>query len=241
MNVQDQYKIPVGISLCDFEAKLGIADVFSVFMDAAAIHAQKLGVGAKAMLDRGLFWLTVKTKVRILERPRLMEEVTVRTRPIVPDKVRSVREYRLERDGALLIQGKTEWAVLEVASGRIHPMADVFPEGLELAPAADFDAPFVRIDPDFSGAEELGTYRVRSTDVDLGGHMNNAAYLRAVLGLLDTAALKTFPQREIDVLFRAPCFEGEELKVLSRTGETGRDLAVLRPDGKPAVLLRAAL
>ena len=118
-------------------------------------------------------------------------------------------------------------------------MRDVFSEELEMAPTAEFDAPFARIDPNFTAAEVLGSYQVRSTDIDLGGHMNNAAYLKAVLGLLDTKALKAMPQREIDVIFRAPCFEGETLSILRRETEGGWELAVLRPDAKPAVLLRA--
>ncbi len=240
MEAQHQYTIPVPISLCDWEGRLSAAEAFTLFMDAAAIHAQQLGVGADAMFAKGLFWLTVKTKVEILDRPRLMEPVTVRTRPVAPEKVRSIREYRLERDGELLVRGKTEWAVIEAATGRIHPMRDVFPEGLELAPAAEFDAPFARIDPDFTGAELLGTYRVRSTDVDIGGHMNNAAYVRAVFGLIGTKARGTMPQRVIDVIFLAPCFEDEELTVLRRTSPGIWDLAVLRPDGRPAVLIRAA-
>ena len=240
MEARYEYQMPLGVSRCDLEMKLGVADVFSVFMDAAAVHAELLGLGADAMFARGLFWLTVKTKVEILERPRLLETLTVKTRPIRPEKVRSIREYRLERDGQLLIRGKTEWAVIVTASGRIHPMGDVFPAGVEMAPAAEYDAPFARISPDFSDAGVLGAYTVRSTDIDLGGHMNNAAYLRAVLGLLDSRALKALPQREIDVIFRAPCFEGEELTVLRRVTDTGWDICVRKPDGSTALLIRAA-
>ena len=240
MEASYSYSFPLPISRCDLTGRLGVADVFSLFMDAAAIHAQQLGVGAEAMIGRGLFWLTVKTKVEILDQPGLLEEVTVRTRPIAPEKVRSIREYRLERDGVLLARGKTEWAVIEIANGRIHPMGDVFPTGVEMAEKPEFDRPFARILPDFTGAEVLGTCRVRSVDIDIGGHMNNAAYLKAVLGLLDSEALKTMPRREIDVIFRAPCFEGEELTVLRRETESGWDLCVRKPDGAAALLIRAA-
>ena len=239
MEAKLQYEMTILPSICDLEMKLSLADVFGQFMDIAAAHAQQLGVGADAMFARGLFWLTVKTKVHILRRPRMLETVTLSTRPIAPDKVRSIREYRMEQGGELLIEGKTEWTVIETASGRIHPMADVFPAGVELAAAPRYEAPFCRINPDFSDAERLGSCRVRSTDIDLGGHMNNVAYLRAVLGLLDSKALKALPQREIDVIFRAPCFEGEELTVLRRITDTGWALCVRKPDGSPAVLIRA--
>ena len=238
MEAKLQQEMTVLPSVCDLEAKLSVADVFGLFMDIAAAHADALGVGAEAMISRGLFWLTVKTKVRLFRRPRLMERITVHTRPLVPEKIRSIREYRLTCDGELLAEGKTEWAVMEIQSGRIHPMGDVFSPELELGREPEMTAPFQRIPPNFSGDELLGTYRVRGTDIDLGGHMNNVAYLRAILGFLTGQQLKNLPQREVEIAFRAPCFEGENLEIRRRVTSEGWDFAALKPDGTPAVLVR---
>ena len=226
-------------SVCDAQMKLSIPDLFARFMDIATLHAEELGVGADAMFARGLFWLTVKTKVHILRRPRMLETVTLSTRPLVPERVKAIREYRLEQAGELLAEGKTEWAVIDTGSGRLCPMAGIFPAELELASEAAYPAPFARIKPDFSGADTLGSYSVRSTDIDLGGHMNNVAYLRAVLGVLPGEALKNFPQGEIEIVFRTPCFEGDALTVKRRETESGWELAALKEDGSPAVFLKA--
>ncbi len=226
-------------SVCDREMKLSVPDLFAWFMDIATLHAEALGVGADAMFARGLFWLTVKTKVRILRRPRMLETVTLSTRPLAPERVKAIREYRLEKDGELLAQGKTEWAVINTESGRLCPMAGIFPPELELAAEPAYPAPFARIKPDFSEAETLGSYTVRSTDIDLGGHMNNVAYLRALLGTLSGEELAKLPQGEIEIVFRTPCFEGERLSILRRPTETGWELAALKEDGAPAVFVKA--
>ena len=224
---------------CDREMKLSVPELFAWFMDIATLHAEQLGVGADAMFSRGLFWLTVKTKVRILRRPRMLESVTLSTRPLVPERVKAIREYRLEKDGELLAEGKTEWAVIRTDTGRLCPMAGIFPAEVELAAEPQYPAPFARINPDFSGAEALGSYTVRSTDIDLGGHMNNVAYLRALLGTLSGQELARLPQGELEIVFRTPCFEGETLRVLRRPTETGWELAALKPDGTPAVFVKA--
>ena len=226
-------------SVCDAQMRLSIPDLFAQFMDVATLHAEQLGVGADALFAKGLFWLTVKTKVRILRQPRMLETVTVSTRPLVPEKLRAIREYRMEQDGALLAEGKTEWAVIEIGSGKLRPMAGIFPEGLELAAEPGYPAPFARIRPDFSDAEIIGRYTVRSTDIDLGGHMNNIAYLRAVLGVLPGKELAAFPRGEIEIVFRTPCFEGNVLTVRRRETETGWELAALLEDGSPAVFVKA--
>ena len=239
MEAQLSRSIPILPSVCDAQMQLSIPDLFAQFMDIATLHAEALGVGADAMFARGLFWLTVKTKVRILRRPRMLETVALSTRPLAPERVKAIREYRMERDGELLAEGKTEWAVIDTGSGKLCPMAGIFPPELELAAEPAYPAPFARIRPDFSEAETLGSYTVRSTDIDRGGHMNNVAYLRAILGLLPGKELKALPQGEIEIVFRSPCFEGELLTVKRRPTETGWELAALKPDGSPAVFVKA--
>ncbi len=225
-------------SVCDWAVKLSIPDLFAQFMDIATLHAEALGVGEAALESRGMYWITVKTKVHILRRPRMMEQVTLSTRPLAPERVRAVREYRMEQNGQLLAEGKTEWAIMDAATGRPRATAGVFPAELELGAEPSYPDPFARINPDFSKEEALGEFRVRSTDIDLLGHMNNVAYLRAFLGLLTVEDQKTMPQSGVEIIFRAPCFEGDLLTVRRRVTETGWELAALRPDGTPAVFLK---
>ena len=63
----------------------------------------------------------------------------------------------------------------------------------------------------FDGINPYAQYTVRSTDIDVGGHMNNAAYLKALFGTFSCKELAEKNIRSVDALFRAPCFEGDEL------------------------------
>ena len=223
--------------MCDSEAKLGVPNTFALFMDVATEHAEALGIGATNLMPRGLFWLTVKTKVIFHERPRMMERVTVTTWPGPAESLRCPRYYTVEQNGARLIEGKTEWAVMEMETGKLHSATDIYPA--ELVPLADTvcDGPFLRVRPDFSDGEEIGAYTVRSTDIDLGGHMNNAAYVRAVIGAIPTAILREKPIREADFLFRTPCYEGDTLTLRRRVLEDRMELGVFTEAGKPALLV----
>ena len=227
-------------SLADADGLLSRYETFNIFMDVADDHAGKMGVAWRHISPRNLFWLTVKTKIHFLRRPAMPETVTVSTRPLAPEKVRSIREYRLTAGDELLAEGKTEWTVIETASGKIHPMADVFDPALELGREAGYTAPFCRIGPRFAPEERLGTYTVRSVDIDFGGHMNNVAYVRAVYGLLSTEARRTAPQNEVEIAFRSPCYEGETLTGFCRKLADAWELGLIKPDGTPAVLVRMA-
>ena len=90
-------------SLADARGRLSWPGAFTVCQDLAGIHAEKLGVGLAAMAERQLFWLTVRTKIRILDFPRLGETVTARTWPEKPGALRCNRSFELVRDGEVLV------------------------------------------------------------------------------------------------------------------------------------------
>lgn len=219
----------------DASGRLGISETFRELMDMAAIHAEMIGVGFAQMAKRGLFWLTVKTKVIFYERPRMAEQVVLRTWPEAPERVRGNRSYRVLRGDEILIAGKTEWAVINVETGRLAPLKGVYPEELELDDTTAIEEPFSRLADDFGEAELAGVYRVVCTDIDVGRHMNNAAYVRALMGVFTNAELSAREVKSMEVIFKAPCFEGDELNIYRRNTENGFDLKMSR--GAETVIL----
>ena len=224
----------------DASGRFGVPDVFRALMDMAAIHAELIGVGFADMAKRGLFWLTVKTRIDFFERPRMSEEVKLVTWPEAPERIRGNRSYLVKKDGRTVITGRTEWAVINVETGKLAPMKGVYPEELALTQPPAGTEPFSRIPDEFSPEECCGSYRVVSTDIDVGRHMNNAAYVKALMGFFSNTELESMDIRSMEVLFKAPCFEGDELKVFRRSTETGWDLKMARRD-VTAILARISL
>ena len=172
-----QKSLVITPSLSDASGHLSIPSVFSLFMDIASEHAETLNIGFREMSERRLFWLTVKTQICVFHRPRLMDTVSVGTWLDKPGRMRSVRCYEI-----------------------------VYPESLDYSRPSLCPEPFSRIPDAFDGAQPYADYRVRSTDIDIGGHMNNAAYIRALIGSLKNADLQSAPIRKMDVIFRASCY-----------------------------------
>lgn len=221
--------------MADSGGRLSHAAVFRLFMDIAGDHAERIGVGIGALKAKGLFWLTVKTKVRYFDRPRLFEPLTVRTWPMAPEKVRALRCYELLSGDRLVAAGKTEWAVMNTETGRLAPLAGVYPEGFVFSEKLSLGEPFFRIAP--PSPVPYSEYRVRSTDTDVGGHMNNVAYVDALMGSFSSEELRAIDPYEIEAAFRAPCFEGDRL-VFFR-GESAETVDVsLQRDGAPVFLAR---
>ena len=217
-------------SACDYSGRLGYAGAFAVLMDLATEHAEHLGIGLAAMKAKNRFWVTVRTKIIFHERPAVSEAVRLITWPEKPGAVRCNRSYEIRRGDKLLIAGRTEWAVMNTEANAIAPAADLFPADLDYVSGSSVSEPFVRIPARFDGTEPFASYTVRSTDIDLGGHMNNAAYPRALFGAFSVKELEVMQARSIDLIFRAPCYEGEKLDFYKKEGEGVTDLRVARGD-----------
>lgn len=214
----------------DSSGEIGVYETFRVFMDMAAMHAERLGVGFDAMAKRGIFWLTVKTRIDFKKRPRMAQTVTLRTWPEMPEKIRANRSYEMVLDGETVITGKTEWAIINTETHRLVPMKGIFPDELRFEKPTACEGAFAHIADDFSENDRVDEYRVRSIDIDVGGHMNNAAYVKVLMAGFSNEELSGFNIRRMDVIFRAPCFEGDMLTVFRRRTETGFELRISRRD-----------
>ena len=223
-------------SVCDSTGVLGIPGAFALFMDVATEHACLLGCGLDVLGPRGLFWLTVRTHVKFFRRPKMYERTALSTWTEPPGKLRVTRCYAIEGRSGLLVAGKTEWTIIDQNTGRLHPMADIYAPDPASLPESVWDEPFARL-PD-EVLPEFARYTVQSTDIDLGGHMNNAAYLRALASLFSCEAWQGMNLREAEISYRAACYEGDTLCWQKREDGGALALRAALPDGKTIALAR---
>ena len=216
-----QKKLIISPSNADVTGRMSYPAAFSIFMDLAAEHAELLGLGFAAMKEKNRFWLTVKTKILFTKRPGMAETVTACTWLEPPDRIRCNRNYDIQSGDEILVAGKTEWAVMDTAGHTLVPISLVYPDDLKYEKAPAFTESFARIPDSFDSSETVEDYTVRSTDIDIGGHMNNAAYLRALFGSVSCAELAAGEIRSIDAVFRKPVYEGDVLTLQRKAADTG--------------------
>ena len=223
---------------CDASSRLGLHSIFVLFQDSASEHAETLGIGGDVMAEKGLFWLTVRTRVRIHSRPAMMRKVRLKTwlGAFEPGDLRTFRYYTLHCGDALVAEGKTEWTVFRLADQAVVRIREAGMPEVDVLPETVCPEPFARFRPAFAENDFAAQHIVRPSDVDMGQHMNNTAYIRAILDTFPVAEQKAMDVKEVEIAFRQPCFEGEALTIRRKAAEDGWQCAVLRPDGKPAAL-----
>lgn len=231
-----KYIVPV--SFCDNKAQLNFTGIFNLFMDLATEHAAILGIGNNALREKNCFWVAAKTRIRIKRRPNMLEEVIASTWPEKPKTIRYNRYYTISDESGAIVEGKTEWTIIDANSGRPQKASEVYPLELEHISDTVCDAPFDRISADFAECEDIYVHKVRSQDIDLSQHMNNVAYIRAVLSAFTTKEIETMDIKEIEVAYRSQCFEGEVLSIRRREAESSVEIGIIKEDGTTAAVLK---
>lgn len=227
------------VSQSDNRGRFSIPSVFSLFGDLASEHAPIIGLGSDVLAEKGLFWVAVRTKIKINRLPLMNDNVLAESWPEAPGRVRCVRYYSLSDFGGSLIEGKTEWAIINIESGRPQKLSEVYPGGMTHLEDTVCEGDFHKISDNFEGSELIGKYTVRSTDIDIGQHMNNARYIHALFGLFSTSELEKTSISDIEINFRSQSYEGEELSFHARTADDGaQEIGIIRPDGTVAATVR---
>jgi len=232
-------------SQVDAWGKLSLPHAFDLFMDTATEAAGAMGVGWDFLIQKGLFWITVKARVRFIDPPQLLDTVDVVTWPEKPGEMRCNRYYEIRRGDEVLAHGMTEWAIVSVQSGKPQPMADILPADLEYPDAPACPEPFARINSNFADPP-FAHHLVTNTDIDMARHMNNVAYVRAIVNAFPLKAWKALNVRQMDVIFLTSAHEGDTLRLQQRreASPLGRrtgdalDIKGTLPDGRVSVLAR---
>ncbi len=222
-------------SFCNVEKALSMFGAFVLFMDAAAAHAEQLGVGCDAMAERRQFWLTARTRVHFYRRPAMMEEVQISTWPGKPAHFFCNRYYTLEKGGELLAAGRTEWAVLDTETGRPARTEDIYPPAFSHLPDVVLPEPFLRFRDDFTEEEKITELTVTSSDIDIGCHVNNTLYVRMLFNTFTVGEVRNMKTKELEVQYVTPCYEGERLSLYRRACEEGYRFAIRKGDGQAAL------
>ncbi len=200
---------------CDIYGRWKPTAFFQRMSSAAGAHAEKLGFGFNALRENNVFWVLSRVKLAIYSYPQQYEQIRLRTWPkTYQQKLFFIRDFQLfnERD-CLIAAASSAWVVIDGSTRRLVPPQKL--EGLRLPNTPGehgLDEPLEKIAlPD--GGEERFRQKVRYSDLDEVGHMNNGRYVERIC---DAFELQTYEKQEmawIQINFDKETRYNEELAV----------------------------
>ncbi len=224
-------KLKVLPSQCDGASQLSIPAALDLFQDTATLHADHFDIGPAGMEKRNSFWIIYKTRLHINRMPHMMDDISAVTWIQPTERASCERDFAVMRGGEVMFYTRSIWAIISRETGRLIDLRGLYPE-IEFTEAPPDDRPFVRIGKKFENAEVIGSYTIRSVDIDLGGHMNNVNYIRAMLGCFSTDELAQMDIHEIEMNYISQSYEGGTLQFLMQRTDSGRVIGAATPDGK---------
>lgn len=210
----------VNTMVLDDRKRLSLVGLLNILQDAAWIHARHLGWGYEDLIGRGTIWVLARQKVAMQRWPLWGDSIVIRTWGRPTTGAIAVREYEILKDGDKLGECTTSWLILDATTRRPQKFDHgafnhlCRQEGL-LEMAAQRIAP----------RNDLGTVdniRVRNSDLDVNGHVNNTRYAQWILDSMSPAELADLAVAEYEVNFLSETRVGDTI-VISR-GETAPGL-----------------
>ena len=88
--------------------------LFAYFIEAASMHAERLGIGHKSLQDNhNAFWALSKVHFDIYQTPVWHQKVTVTTWPSGYNRLFARRYFQIaDEDGTLLADGASDWVIM---------------------------------------------------------------------------------------------------------------------------------
>ena len=101
------------------------AAILEIFQDLAIAHAEELGIGRSAMLEKNVVWVVIRTKLEVLREPKYNTIVTARTWPHSLSKFSFIRDFTIcDEQGDVLVKATQEWVLMNFETRKFSSAKD---------------------------------------------------------------------------------------------------------------------
>ena len=193
----------------DRHGRLKPSRILSFLQEVAGDHSALLGTDRDSLMTRNLFWAVIRHRVQITRLPRSGETITVQTWPMPTTRTAYPRSsVAYDAEGRECFRGISLWVLMDAESramvlpGKSGVTVDGILTGSELATPGSMAL-------QRSGRQTVR--RVRYSDLDVNGHMNNCRYMDWVSDLLPGAFHGEHSISEFTINYLSEARENEEL------------------------------
>lgn len=190
--------------------------ILELFQDVAGNHAENMGIGFNALLEKNLMWVIVRTKFTIIKPLRRYSEVVVKTWPLKPQRLIFRREYLiLDESGEIAVRGSADWMIIDSNTRSLASCNDIYPQDAVYSEELALDEKLRKI-RDVEGTVSTLEVIPKFNDIDLNGHVNNTKYADFAINTINPS------DREIvsfQIDYHKEVLNGEQLKLTAVTSD----------------------
>ncbi|HEX2969654.1 MAG TPA: acyl-ACP thioesterase domain-containing protein [Bacteroidales bacterium] len=216
------------------DGKLNVFSLFNYMQDIASDHAEVLGYGRNDLAKHNSFWVLSRLYTEILQWPEWEDDIIIRTWPNGTDKLFALRNYEICRpDGEILVNAASSWLILDSETRKIQRPDGLF-AGHNIPQTEEFS---VRNSVKLESFAEQGhpdlCFRIKTSDLDINLHTNNAVYLKWVSDAYDPGFCMKNNLQSVEINYLAESKYDEEIMIRTSSEAGGCfNHSILRNDDK---------
>lgn len=192
------------------------SSLLKFFQEIANAHSEEFGFGFEDMTKKNATFLLVNVSMNILSTPTLHDKIKVTTWSAGKKGIRFIRRTTIENEnGEVICCAESVWILVDILSHRIITKPDEI--GFNL-PECDEKCGELRcgkiVYPEDMTLQ--GKRRIRYTDIDYNGHLNNCKYADFVMDFMPFDLMGKRVSA-LDIYFHSEAMQGDKIEIY--TGE----------------------
>lgn len=207
--------IPVRMNECAPDGTLRRHVWLDYLQHMAAVHAEKLGFGMSAILEKKLIWVLSRLKIQLVASPHYDDVVRIETYHNGVDRLFAKRQFVLSsaRTGERFGCASSFWLCVEVPAMRPRPpLAALGPALKDNEDREDFFPSLDKLPLPENAADPV-IHNIRASHIDLNNHLNNSYYCQYTLDWVAKKIGKLVHFSELQINFNRAMQFGEDLVV----------------------------
>ena len=186
----------------DSSGRISLRSLFNYMQGTADLHSRSLGTSLRDFALEGYTWVYARYFLRIIRYPESYKPLTVETWRSRSSGMMALREFRIiDKNGPLALA--TSWlALIDRITRKPVPIPDNIVQQFAgyLGRAIDIEPEPLRWQDEGDTGESC---IVRYSDLDVNGHVNNAAYLDYLMEGMNEQVINEKKLQEIQIDYRA--------------------------------------
>lgn len=198
---------------CDFTGHWRPSDILITMQETAGTHAEMLGVGWNALIEKNAAFVLTRTQLHMDRYPQIGDRVLVETFPMNNRRVFFPR-YFIFRDekGEIIGKAATLWVLLDITTRHMLPPELI--KGL-MPDNSDLPAPMglPGLVEDVDGGEAWVEHVPQYTDLDINQHVNNTKYADWLCNMLGIDVMREKCLHTLIINYAQEVLPGQTMKL----------------------------
>lgn len=214
------YKEKVQITSVDVDQnlELKLSSLFKHMQVVASNHAESIKAGHWELFEHNMLWVVIRMEVKIYKTPKLDDVITIGTHPGENKSFIYPRYFEIyDSKGKLIIAASSMWAIIDKDTRRVV----LKPEGIKvIKPEKDKDDLPLPEKVTGEAPHIVDTRKVRYSEIDLNGHLNNTEYIEFMLDTHTPEFYKSHRISEVNINYDKEIKYGDEVILFTDKGDS---------------------